>query len=151
MNQLKLTNKNIVISAAADGIGWCIAESCLNEGANVFISDIDENKLEDKKKHIKYNKNLFIHKVDSCKNIKVEEYFLELKKNINKIDALINNVGIAGPTGKLEDLQIEDDGQTVILPPEAQKALGLKETEKVVMTKIARGDKAVFEIKSNEN
>ncbi len=57
MNQLKLTNKNIVISAAADGIGWCIAEFCLNEGANVFISDIDENKLEDKKKHTKYNKN----------------------------------------------------------------------------------------------
>ena len=113
MNQLKLTNKNIVISAAADGIGWCIAEFCLNEGANVFISDIDENKLEDKKKHIKYNKNLFIHKVDSSKNIKVEEYFLELKKNINKIDALINNVGIAGPTGKLEDLQIEEWRKTI--------------------------------------
>ena len=51
----------------------------------------------------------------------------------------------------VEDLQIEDDGQTVILPPEAHTALGLKETEKVVMTKIERGDKAVFEIKSNEN
>ena len=113
MNQLKLTNKNIVISAAADGIGWCIAEFCLNEGANVFISDIDENKLEDRKKHKKYNKNLFIHKVDASKNIKVEEYFLELKKNINKIDALINNVGIAGPTGKLEDLQIEEWCKTI--------------------------------------
>ena len=49
MNQLKLTNKNIVISAAADGIGWCIADFCLNEGANVFISDIDENKLKIRK------------------------------------------------------------------------------------------------------
>ena len=84
MNQLKLTNKNIVISAAADGICCCIAEFCLNEGANVFISDIDENKLEDKKKHIKYNKNLFIHKVDASKNIKVEEYFLDLKKILIK-------------------------------------------------------------------
>ena len=113
MNQLKLTNKNIVISAAADGIGWCIADFCLNEGANVFISDIDENKLKIRKKHNKYNKNLFIHKVDSSKHIKVEEYFLELKKNINKIDALINNVGIAGPTGKLEDLQIEEWCKTI--------------------------------------
>ena len=33
MNKLKLINKNIVISAAADGIGWCIAEFCLNEQA----------------------------------------------------------------------------------------------------------------------
>ena len=113
MNQLKLTNKNIVISAAADGIGWCIAELCLKEGANVFISDIDENKLEIRKKHNKYNKNLFIHKVDSSKNIKVKEYFLELKKNIDNIDALINNVGIAGPTGKLEDLLVEDWCKTI--------------------------------------
>ena len=51
----------------------------------------------------------------------------------------------------VEDLQIEDDGKTVILPPEAQEVLGLKKSEKVVMTKIARGDKAVFEIQSNEN
>jgi len=113
MNQLKLTNKNIVISAAADGIGWCIAETCLNEGANVFISDIDENKLETIKKHNKYNINLFIHKVDSSNNIKVEEYFLELKKKINRIDTLINNVGIAGPTGKLEDLKIEEWCKTI--------------------------------------
>ena len=35
----------------------------------------------------------------------------------------------------VEDLQIEDDGKTVILPPEAQEALGLKKSEKVVMTK----------------
>jgi len=108
MNQLKLTNKNIVISAAADGIGWCIAEFCLGEGANVFISDIDENKIALKKQHEKYNKNLFIHKVDTSNSSRVNDYFLELKKNLDSIHALINNVGIAGPTGKLEDLKIEE-------------------------------------------
>ena len=108
MNQLKLTNKNIVISAAADGIGWCIAEFCLGEGANVFISDIDENKIAFKKQHEKYNKNLFIHKVDTSNSSRVNDYFLELKKNLDSIHALINNVGIAGPTGKLEDLKIEE-------------------------------------------
>ena len=108
MNQLKLANKNIVISAAADGIGWCIAEFCLNEGANVFISDINQNKIELRKQHIKYNKNLFIHNVDTSESTKVREYFEELKRNINSIDALINNVGIQGPTGRLEDLEIED-------------------------------------------
>ena len=56
----------------------------------------------------KYNKNLFIHKVDSSNYIEVKDYFLDLKKNITSIDSLINNVGISGPTGKLEDLKIED-------------------------------------------
>ena len=51
----------------------------------------------------------------------------------------------------VDSLNVEDDGKTVILPPEAQEVLGLKKSEKVVMTKIARGDKAVFEIQSNEN
>ena len=113
MNQLKLINKNIVISAAADGIGWCIAELCLNEGANVFISDINETQIENKKQHSKYKKNLFIDKVDTSESTEVREYFLNLKKNIDSIDALINNVGIQGPTGKLEELKIEDWQNTI--------------------------------------
>ena len=63
MNQLKLINKNIVISAAADGIGWCIAELCLNEGANVFISDINETQIENKKQH---RKDDFTNPSSSC-------------------------------------------------------------------------------------
>ena len=113
MKQLKLINKNIVISAAADGIGWCIAEFCLNQGANVYISDIDENKIDIKKQHVKYNENLFVHKVDANNSENVKDYFLELKNKLNSIDALINNVGIAGPTGKLEDLSISDWKETI--------------------------------------
>jgi hypothetical protein len=52
----------------------------------------------------------------------------------------------------IDDLQIEDDGETVILPLEAQETLGLKEKEQVVMKKI-NTDKnlTIFEIQSNEN
>jgi len=51
----------------------------------------------------------------------------------------------------VDSLNVEDDGKTVVLPPEAQEALGLKENEKIVMTKVAGGGKqAVFEIRSNE-
>ena len=82
MNKLKLNNKNIVISAAADGIGWCIAEFCLNEGANVFISDIDDKQILVRKKHKKYNKNLFINKLDSSDQKNVKKYFQEIKKKI---------------------------------------------------------------------
>ena len=113
MNHLKLANKNIVISAAADGIGWCIAEFCLNEGANVFISDINEKKIEVRKHHVKYNKNLFIHKVNTSESTEVKQYFVEIKKNINSIDALINNVGIQGPTGRLVNIAIEDWQNTI--------------------------------------
>ena len=81
-----------------------------------LIEELDSSSKYSNYKHSKnnkYNINLFIHKVDSSKNIEVEEYFLELKKKINKIDVLINNVGIAGPTGKLEDLRIEEWCKTI--------------------------------------
>ena len=113
MNQPKLTNKNIVISAAADGIGWCIAEFCLKEGANVYITDVDKKKITNKKKYNKYNKNLFIYTLDANDSEQVKKYFIILKKQINRIDGLINNVGIAGPTGKLENIKIEDWKKTI--------------------------------------
>ena len=55
MKQQKLFNKNIVISAAADGIGWSIAEHCLHNGASVYLSDINEDKLSLLKNHKNYN------------------------------------------------------------------------------------------------
>ena len=113
MNSLKLINKNIIISAAADGIGWSIAEFCINQGANVFLSDIDEKKISLIKQHKSFNSNLFINKVNANDPKDVLNYFLDLKNQINTIDALINNVGIAGPTGKIEELEIEQWKNTI--------------------------------------
>ena len=106
MSPKKLTNKNIIISAAADGIGWSIAEICMNSGASVFISDINENKLSLLKEHKNYNSTLFIKKVNANDPGDVLNYFSELKNQITTIDGLINNVGIAGPTGKIEELDV---------------------------------------------
>ena len=39
MNQKKLINKKIIISAAANGIGWSIAQECMSNGAIVYITD----------------------------------------------------------------------------------------------------------------
>ena len=113
MNQKKLLNKNIIISAAADGIGWSIAELCMNNGSTVFISDINEDKLSLIKKHKNYNSTLFIKKVNANDPEDVLNYFSELKNKITTIDGLINNVGIAGPTGKIEELDIEQWKNTI--------------------------------------
>ncbi|MDC1296529.1 SDR family oxidoreductase [Alphaproteobacteria bacterium] len=113
MNQQKLVNKNIVISAAADGIGWAIAEHCMNNGAKIFLTDIDEDKLSILKSHQNYNKTLFLKKVDASLSSSVLNYYMELKDQILSIDGLINNVGIAGPTGKIEDLDLEEWQNTI--------------------------------------
>ena len=113
MNQQKLINKNIIISAAADGIGWSIAENCIVNGATVFLTDINEDKLSLLRSHKSYNTNLFIKKVKANNHESVLNYFLELKDQISSIDGLINNVGIAGPTGNIENLDIEEWKNTI--------------------------------------
>ena len=108
MNHQKLLNKNIVISAAADGIGRSIAEYCMTNGATVYLSDIDNDKLSLLRDHKNYNKTLFIDRVKSNDAKSVFNYCLDLKKKITSIHGLINNVGIAGPTGNIEDLEIKE-------------------------------------------
>ena len=113
MNQKKLLNKKIIISAGADGIGWSIAQSCMLNGALVYITDKNKEALEDISKHDLYDKQLFLDRVNTNNAQEVENYFIKIKDKVENIDALINNVGIAGPTGKLEDLNIKDWQETI--------------------------------------
>ena len=48
MSQLKLFNKKIIISAAADGIGWSIAQECMLNGAIVYLTDKNNKSLDEK-------------------------------------------------------------------------------------------------------
>ena len=113
MNQKSLFNKKIVISAAADGIGWSIAQECMSNGALVYVSDKNKGALDNISKHDLYEKQLFLDRVNTHNFQEVENYFNKIKDKIDKIDALINNVGISGPTGKLEDLDINNWKETI--------------------------------------
>ena len=49
MTSQSLKNKKIIISAGASGIGLAITKICLEKGATVFVSDINEkfiNKID---------------------------------------------------------------------------------------------------------
>ncbi len=113
MTQNISPGKNIIISAAADGIGWSIASLSLDKGYNVYLSDINQKRIDIINKHPLINKKLFIDNVDAKNQDSVEKYFYSLKERIASIDALINNVGIAGPTGPMESLSISDWKNTI--------------------------------------
>ena len=108
---MKSASKNIIISAAADGIGWCIAKSLLDEGYTVYASDINQKKINELSHHPLINRRLFVDNVDAANADSVNNYFESLK--LSSIDGLINNVGIAGPTGTLEEISIDDWNQTI--------------------------------------
>lgn len=108
-----LYNKRIVISAGASGIGWATAKICAQKGAYVYLCDINNTQLKKIQRHHLYNKKIFSHKADASNEKEVINFFVQIKKKFKKIDCLINNVGIAGPTGTIEKIKSEEWKKTL--------------------------------------
>ena len=108
-----LNNKKIIISAGASGIGWATAKICLSKGAYVYLCDIDNKSLNKIKKHPLVNKKLFYYECDASDEDDVSNFFSQVNRKTKKVDALINNVGVAGPTGTIEKLSSEDWEKTL--------------------------------------
>jgi len=110
---LSLQNKKVIISAGASGIGWVTAKVFLSRGATVYLCDINNRSLRKIKKHPLNNKKLFSYECDASDEYEVANFFNQIKKKTKKIDALINNVGIAGPTETIEKINSDDWEKTL--------------------------------------
>ena len=106
-----LKNKKFVISAAGDGIGFAISKLIIKNGGIVYLSDIDQKKINKIQKNKKFKNKIFATQLDANHHKAVKEYISKLK--IKKIDGLINNVGIAGPTKYLEKISIDEWRSTI--------------------------------------
>ena len=110
--KINLSKKNYVISAGADGLGFAIANKIVNSGGKVYVSDINKSKIDKIKLNKKYHNKIFDQHLD-CTNPKdIKEYFNSLSK-LKKIDGLINNIGVAGPTKYLHNISIDEWDSTI--------------------------------------
>ena len=98
-------NRTAVITGGAQGFGFDIARRFLNSGAKVIIWDNDPDTLKKSVKEIN-NTNLTSNVIDVSKFEEVENCTNEILKN-SKIDILINNAGITGPTAPLWEYDLE--------------------------------------------
>jgi NAD(P)-dependent dehydrogenase (short-subunit alcohol dehydrogenase family) len=82
----RLENKNVIITAAGQGIGKATAIAFHNEGANVIATDINEGTLEILNKEYP---NIKVKKLDSTDKDAVEKF----SASLDKVDVLFNAVG----------------------------------------------------------
>ena len=82
----RLDGKNIIVTAAGQGIGKATAIAFHNEGANVTATDLNDKTLAELNKE--YPK-IKVHTLDSTDN----DATLEFMKSVDKVDVLFNAVG----------------------------------------------------------
>ena len=83
---MRLNNKNIVVTAAAQGIGRATAIAYSKEGANVIATDINEEKLNELKAE---QSNIKTEVLDSTNKEAVENF----SQSIKDVDVLFHAVG----------------------------------------------------------
>jgi NAD(P)-dependent dehydrogenase (short-subunit alcohol dehydrogenase family) len=96
--ELGLHGARVLVTAGAGGIGRVIADAFLEEGAEVLVCDVDEDALAALPSAIAGTR------CDVADRAQVARLFAE----IGELDVLVNNAGIAGPTGRIEEINPED-------------------------------------------
>ena len=83
---MRLKNKKIIVTAAAQGIGRSTALQFAKEGASIIATDINEEKLSELKNA---NLDIKIEKLDSTNKTEVEKFC----SSIDSVDILFHAVG----------------------------------------------------------
>ena len=107
---LGLDGKRVLITAGAAGIGRVIARAFATEGAKVLVCDVDAKALAD---FARENQAVRTMIADVSDEASVDSLFTEAQSALGGLDVLVNNAGIAGPTGPVETLGLDDWNRTL--------------------------------------
>jgi NAD(P)-dependent dehydrogenase (short-subunit alcohol dehydrogenase family) len=103
--EVSVKGKRVLITAGAGGIGRVMTETFVKAGAKVHICDVVQTALTDTTKALK---GVTATPCDVSDLKQVGLLFADVKNYLGGLDVLVNNAGIAGPTGKVEDISVED-------------------------------------------
>jgi NAD(P)-dependent dehydrogenase (short-subunit alcohol dehydrogenase family) len=95
----------VLLTGAGDSVGRVTAEKFLRHGARVHIADVREDAV---KATLAANPGMGGSVCDVADRRQVGRLFEEALAAMQRIDVLVNCVGIAGPRAALEDISDED-------------------------------------------
>jgi len=93
--------KHVLITAGASGIGLAMAQAFAEEGAAVWVTDIDQMALN------AVDPSWRASKADASDQSDMTALFEDIRREWGRLDVLCANAGIAGPTALIEDMPLE--------------------------------------------
>lgn len=107
---ISMKDRKVLITAGASGIGLEMARVFSQAGCQVMICDVNPSALASAKKELP---GVFVVQADVADEDSVKALFASAQQNLGGLDVLVNNAGVAGPTGPVETLKKADWDQTI--------------------------------------
>jgi NAD(P)-dependent dehydrogenase (short-subunit alcohol dehydrogenase family) len=98
---LEIGGLRVMITAGANGIGLEIARAFIRERAHVHVCDVDKDAIA---LLASRDPQITSSVCDVSDRSEVARFFDEAIAKLGGLDCLVNNAGIAGPTGKVEEI-----------------------------------------------
>ncbi len=102
---MHLQGARVLVTAGAGGIGREVARAFAREGASVHVCDIDNSALEAMAAEAP---GIGRSRCDVSDRDDVARTVDEAVATLGGLDVLVNNAGIAGPTGRVDEIHVED-------------------------------------------
>lgn len=100
----------VLVTAGGSGIGRAIADLLIENGARVHVCDVSDDHLADfKRAHPDHGAS----RCDVSRDDDVAALFRTVADTLGGLDALVNNAGIAGPTGGVDEITPADWRRTL--------------------------------------
>jgi NAD(P)-dependent dehydrogenase (short-subunit alcohol dehydrogenase family) len=99
----------VLVTAGARGIGRAVVEAFVQGGARVHLCDVDEAALAEARQTL----SVTTSRTDVSDDAQVASLFADVEGALGGLDVLVNNAGIAGPTGGVEEISPADWRRTI--------------------------------------
>ncbi len=115
--QIDLKGKTALVTAGAAGIGRVIVERFVEAGAAVCTCDIDKEALADLREKLP---DVLAVEADVSDSAQVESLYAAFRSRHSRLDVLVNNAGISGPTKPIEEVTDDEWRRTIDVNVTAQ-------------------------------
>lgn len=110
---MKLAGRTAVVTGGGRGIGAAIAEAFVAEGASVVIASRSEVELESVRRKVNAGTRLLAFSCDVSSIDQVTRLVDFVHRTLGGADVLVNNAGIQGPIGRIDDTPLDEWWRTI--------------------------------------
>lgn len=112
----------VLITGGASGIGLVMAHAFIDAGARVHVCDSSPDAIDalTRAEASAECNAITATLADVADKDAVERVFADVRQELGGLDVLVNNAGIAGPTGGVEELDVNEWEQTIDVNLNAQ-------------------------------